>query len=59
MTDEEVARLRLRTHTGRLLDSDSFLAKLETVLGRRVRPLPVGRSRKMPKNQRQDKRQRP
>jgi putative transposase len=48
LTDEEAARIRLRTHTGRPLGSDRFLAKLETVLGRRVRPLPVGRPKKMP-----------
>jgi len=46
LTDEEVARIRLRTHTGRPLGSDSFLSKLEILLGRRVRPLPVGRPRK-------------
>jgi putative transposase len=46
LTDEEVARIRLRTHTGRPLGSDAFLSKLETLLGRRVRPLPIGRPRK-------------
>ena len=46
LTDAEVTQIRLRTHTGRPLGSDRFLAKLETVLGRRVRPLPVGRPRK-------------
>ena len=46
LTDEEVSRIRLRTHTGRPLGSDAFLSKLETLLGRRVRPLPVGRPRK-------------
>jgi putative transposase len=46
LTDEEVAQIRLRTHTGRPLGSDRFLAKLEAVLGRRVRPLPVGRPKK-------------
>jgi putative transposase len=46
LTDAEVARIRLRTHTGRPLGSDRFLSKLETVLGRRVRPLAVGRPRK-------------
>jgi putative transposase len=35
----------MRTHTGRPLGSDAFLSKLETLLGRRVRPLPVGRPR--------------
>ena len=46
LTEEEVARIRLRTRTGRPLGSDRFLSKLETLLGRRVRPLPVGRPRK-------------
>jgi len=46
LTDAEMERLRLRTHTGRPLGSDSFLSKLETALGRRVRPLPGGRPRK-------------
>jgi putative transposase len=46
LTDEQVARIRLRTQTGRPLGSDRFLSKLETLLGRRVRPLPVGRPRK-------------
>jgi putative transposase len=48
LTEEEVARIRLRTHTGRPLGSDAFLSKLEVLLGRRVRPLPVGRPRKAP-----------
>jgi putative transposase len=46
LTEEEVARIRLRTHTGRPLGSDAFLSKLEVLLGRRVHPLPVGRPRK-------------
>lgn len=46
LTEEEVARIRVRTHTGRALGSDSFVSKLETVLGRRLRPLPVGRPKK-------------
>ena len=50
LTDREVAQLRVRTHTGRALGSDGFLSKLETVLGRRLRPLPVGRPRKEPAN---------
>ena len=41
--DQEIARLRLSTHTGRPLASDRFLARLEHRLGRRLRPLPVGR----------------
>jgi len=43
LSDAELGRLRSRTHTGRPLGSDSFLSKLEKLLGRRVRPLPVGR----------------
>ena len=39
-------RIRLRTQTGRPLGSDSFVGKLEAALGRRLRPLPVGRPRK-------------
>ena len=42
--DKEMLRLvRIRTRTGRPLASDSFMGKVETFLGRRVRPLPVGR----------------
>ena len=40
---EETRLLRTRTHTGRPLGSDRFIAKLETAIGRRLRPLPVGR----------------
>ena len=46
LTDVQIDRLRLRTHTGRPLGSDSFLSKLETALGRRVRPLSRGRPKK-------------
>jgi putative transposase len=46
LTDAEAAQIRLRTQTGRPLGSDGFVSKLETLLGRRVRPLPVGRPRK-------------
>lgn len=42
---EQVSRLRLSTHTGRPLASDAFLSKLERKIGRRLRPLPVGRPR--------------
>ncbi len=58
LTDEEVARIRLRTHTGRPLGRDSFVSKLETLLGRRVRPLPVGRPKKMPEGEEKVKRKR-
>jgi hypothetical protein len=44
--DKEMLRaLRIRTQTGRPLASDGFMSKVETFLGRRVRPLPVGRQR--------------
>jgi putative transposase len=46
LSDSELRRMRLNTHTGRPLGSDSFLSKLEKLLGRRVRPLPVGRPKK-------------
>lgn len=38
-----VSRFRLSTSRGRPLGSDAFIAKLETLLGRRLRPLPRGR----------------
>ncbi|MFC1633869.1 transposase [Planctomycetota bacterium] len=47
LSDSELDRLRSRTHTGRPLGSDSFLSKLERLLGRRIRPLPVGRPKKL------------
>ncbi|MCC6487965.1 MAG: transposase [Candidatus Hydrogenedentes bacterium] len=40
---KQVDRLRMHTRTGRPLGSDSFLSKLETYLGRRVRAVPRGR----------------
>jgi REP-associated tyrosine transposase len=46
LTPEQMERLRVRTHTGRPLGSDSFVSKLETALGRRLRPLPRGRPKK-------------
>lgn len=46
--------LRQSTHTGRPLGSDRFLSKLEAALGRRLRPLPVGRPPKRQTPQRAD-----
>ena len=40
---EFVERLRSHTGRGRPLGTDRFLGKVEKLLGRRVRPLPVGR----------------
>ncbi len=42
-SDGTVQRLRLHTRTGRPLGDDTFLSKVETLLGRRVRALPHGR----------------
>ena len=47
--EKQLARLRLCTSRGRPLGSDKFVAKLETLLGRRFRPLPRGRPRKSKK----------
>ncbi len=55
VSDSEIGRLRSSTYTGRPLGSDSFLSKLETLLGRRVRPLPVGRPRKNKTTRKQKK----
>jgi putative transposase len=46
VSDSDLGRLRSSTHTGRPLGSDSFLSKLEKLLGHRIRPLPVGRPKK-------------
>ena len=37
--------IRRNTHTGRPLGSDTFLSKVESLLGRRLRPLPIGRQK--------------
>ncbi|UCH34135.1 MAG: transposase [Armatimonadota bacterium] len=44
--DERMRQVRAHTGTGRPLGSDRFVSRLERILGRRVRPLPVGRPRK-------------
>ena len=41
--DKPLSALRLNTHRGRPLGSDAFLSKIEALVGRRLRPLPVGR----------------
>ena len=43
LDESKMSGLRMNTHTGRPLGSDGFMSKLETMLGRRVRPLPIGR----------------
>jgi putative transposase len=42
----DIDRLRIHCRTGRPLGTDRFLSKLETVVGRRLRALPVGRPKK-------------
>ena len=46
---EERERLKRYVQTGRPLAGDGWLSKLELTLGRRLRPLPVGRPRKLAK----------
>jgi len=46
----------VRTRTGRPLGSDSFMSKLESTLGRRLRALPIGRPRKRAAKQAERKR---
>ena len=54
------ASLALSCRTGRPLGTDKFVSKLEVRLGRRLRPLPVGRSKKerTTKSQKKSKRRR-
>ena len=40
---KQVERIRLSIHTGRPLASDKFISKLEKMLGKRLRPLPICR----------------
>jgi putative transposase len=46
LDEKMVARLRSGIARGRPLGSDRFIAKLETMFNRRLRPLPRGRPRK-------------
>ena len=50
-SDEQVAAIRRNTHTGRPLAEDAFISKLEKLLNKRLRPLPIGR----PGNQGEEK----
>ena len=52
--ESEVKRIRLHTHRGRPLGSDNFLSKMERRLGRRLRPLPVGRPKDDQKKEKGD-----
>jgi putative transposase len=46
---QETNRIRIYCRTGRPLGSDGFISKLESIIGRRLRPLPVGRPKKKTK----------
>lgn len=50
---EHTDSIRLATNRGRPLANDSFLSKLETKLNRRLRPLPVGRPKKIKSNKKE------
>jgi len=52
--ESEAKRIRLHTHRGRPLGSDKFLSKMERRLGRRLRPLPVGRPKDDQKKEKGD-----
>ncbi|MCJ7749752.1 MAG: RHS repeat protein [Armatimonadetes bacterium] len=45
--EEAVSGVRASSHTGRPLGSDAFLSKVESLMGRRIRPLRIGRPKKV------------
>ena len=45
-TEEWMDEVRFHTRRGRPLGSDEFIAKMEALVGHRIRPLPAGRPRK-------------
>jgi putative transposase len=49
LPEEQLEQIRLNTNTGRPLAEDSLISKLETFVGRRLRPLPIGRPKKLEK----------
>ncbi len=49
--EQETMRLRLNTNRGRPLGSDGFISRFERALGRRLRPLPIGRPKKKNRTQ--------
>ena len=46
LDEQQISAVRLSTHRGRPIGSDSFMSKIETQVGRRLRPRPVGRPKK-------------
>ncbi len=45
--DEYARKLHVATSRGRPLANDSFMSKIEKITGRRLRPLPIGRPKKV------------
>jgi putative transposase len=58
MDDRQINRIRVYCRTGRPLGSDGFISKLESVIGRRLRALPVGRPKKKIKTKKSAKKKR-
>ena len=48
---EPLSALRLNPHRGRPLGGDALSSKIEALVGRRLRPLPLGRPRKRERRQ--------
>ncbi|MGC8763954.1 MAG: hypothetical protein ACP5VN_10055, partial [Acidobacteriota bacterium] len=44
--EEWLEEVRFHTRRGRPLGGDRFIAKMEAIVGHRIRPLPVGRPKK-------------
>ncbi|MCI0499540.1 MAG: hypothetical protein L0Y36_07655, partial [Planctomycetales bacterium] len=40
---DQLESIRRNTHTGHPLAGDAFISKLEKMLNKRLRPLPIGR----------------
>jgi putative transposase len=53
--EKAISLIRFHLNRGRPLASDSFMSKLEKMLGRRLRALPVGRPKKKAKKKRKKK----
>lgn len=54
-SEEQIERIRINTHTGRPLATDSLMSKLEKLVNKRLRPLPVGRPKKGNQQRKEEK----
>lgn len=52
---KHVKAIRNNTHTGRPLAGDAFMSKLEKLLNKRLRPLPIGRPEKPKRKEQKEK----